>query len=278
MTRSALVVRSWVVVAFLGGTLLAATAPVQADIVIPGRKNVRRDAIVDFGPYADRATGSYKVQSGDTISALAKKHLGAVGRQKEILELNPGLTPEKLKAGATILMPPRVVDAKQGWDFFAVVWGANVERVFHGQRVPYHHYWTSLWAVPRDKSNDLLKMAAVERNKKRDVIEILSKEPWIAKAEAKLCGRVSLSDGSPIASVIETYRVQKIEKGKIVLKKTATQNLDKRKKPIATAGITPHLTPGNGLLILLAACGASGLGFLMLRRRADTQARTVESA
>lgn len=47
----------------------------------------------------------YKVQPGDTLSQLAEKQLGGASRWPEIVALNPGLTPEKLRAGSKIRIP-----------------------------------------------------------------------------------------------------------------------------------------------------------------------------
>ena len=269
MLRALFVVATSFTLLFTGSTTS------RADVVVPGQKKVRRDVIVDFGSYADSATGSHLVKSGDTVSALAKKHLGSVTRQNEILELNPGLTAASLKAGATILIPPRTADSSKSWSFFAIGWGHHVVRAFHGQQLYHHHYSTELWAVPQSKVAEFLKRLQTKPNKKRDAMAALAKESWIAKAPEKLTGYASLSEGSPIASIVETYRVEKIDKGKILLKKTAAQNLNKDKKPLAGAAL--YLTPWNGLLLLLTGCGAAGLGFLARRRRSTTPPRLVEA-
>lgn len=48
---------------------------------------------------------SYKVQKGDTLSAIARRELGAASRSSEIQALNPGLDPAKLKVGQSITLP-----------------------------------------------------------------------------------------------------------------------------------------------------------------------------
>jgi nucleoid-associated protein YgaU len=47
------------------------------------------------------------VQAGDTLSQIAKEHLGSAGPKavKKILDANPGLDPARLKVGATIKIP-----------------------------------------------------------------------------------------------------------------------------------------------------------------------------
>jgi LysM repeat protein len=45
------------------------------------------------------------VRKGDTLSAIARRELGAASRAKEIQALNPGLDPAKLKVGQSIQLP-----------------------------------------------------------------------------------------------------------------------------------------------------------------------------
>ena len=49
----------------------------------------------------------YDVKSGDSLSKISELHLGTWRRMKEITALNPGLTPETLRAGSQIKMPPK---------------------------------------------------------------------------------------------------------------------------------------------------------------------------
>ncbi len=49
--------------------------------------------------------GSYRVRAGDTLSEIAQAELGTYVRWREIVELNPGLDPNRLMAGQEILLP-----------------------------------------------------------------------------------------------------------------------------------------------------------------------------
>lgn len=51
----------------------------------------------------------YEVRSNDTLSEIAMRELGTWKRWKEIVELNPGLDPNRLREGARIVLP---ADAK----------------------------------------------------------------------------------------------------------------------------------------------------------------------
>ena len=55
-----------------------------------------------------RASGKtvrYQIQNGDRLETIAKVHLGSKSRWKEIEALNPGLDPNNLGLGDTILLP-----------------------------------------------------------------------------------------------------------------------------------------------------------------------------
>ncbi|MCP5020625.1 MAG: LysM peptidoglycan-binding domain-containing protein [bacterium] len=52
-------------------------------------------------------SGYYAVKSGDSLSQIAQDELGSMNYQDDIIALNPGLTPENLRAGSEIRMPVR---------------------------------------------------------------------------------------------------------------------------------------------------------------------------
>jgi LysM repeat protein len=60
----------------------------------------------------NRAT--YTVKQGDTLSALALRFLGNSNRWREIAAANPGLTPDTLKAGQSIVIPARSATGQTG--------------------------------------------------------------------------------------------------------------------------------------------------------------------
>jgi len=73
-------------------------------------------AVVPPAPYpaapayqAPAPTGerTYVVQSKDTLWGIATRELGNGRRWHDIADINPGLTPQNLKAGQTIKLPPR---------------------------------------------------------------------------------------------------------------------------------------------------------------------------
>jgi nucleoid-associated protein YgaU len=54
----------------------------------------------------------YEVQKGDTLSEIASAELGTSKRWREIVELNPGLDPARLKVGVRLVLPTEGGSAK----------------------------------------------------------------------------------------------------------------------------------------------------------------------
>jgi nucleoid-associated protein YgaU len=55
-----------------------------------------------------QARATYAVKKGDTLSALAARFLGDRNRWRDIVAANPGVTPETLKAGQSIVIPEMI--------------------------------------------------------------------------------------------------------------------------------------------------------------------------
>jgi nucleoid-associated protein YgaU len=64
-----------------------------------------QDAFATHAPASAAAATTYQVKRGDTLSSIAKSALGAASRYPEILALNPGLDPNRMKIGQTIALP-----------------------------------------------------------------------------------------------------------------------------------------------------------------------------
>ncbi len=54
-----------------------------------------------------RGESTHTIAKGDTLWSLAERYLGSGKRWKEIVAANPGLDPQKLHVGQTIVIPPR---------------------------------------------------------------------------------------------------------------------------------------------------------------------------
>ena len=76
---------------------------------IPTWKNdIVADIQVTGGPAAAPAAGkTYTVKAGDTLSAIAKEHLGSAGAYMKIFELNKDQLsdPDKIKPGQVLRLP-----------------------------------------------------------------------------------------------------------------------------------------------------------------------------
>jgi nucleoid-associated protein YgaU len=93
--------------------MTAAPAP-QAYTPAPAPAPVAVQPVVyDSAPVAQSATpavantsaGSYTVRHGDTLYSIAKSHYGSGKEYTRIVSANPGLTPERLRAGQKIVIP-----------------------------------------------------------------------------------------------------------------------------------------------------------------------------
>lgn len=96
--------------------------PVEAPGVIPAYASAQTPAVdpstmlsaapaapaptVTQTPSAPAGAGKqYKVQKGDTLFRIAHVHYGNGNRWQQIASANPGLTPARLQAGSTIVVP-----------------------------------------------------------------------------------------------------------------------------------------------------------------------------
>jgi nucleoid-associated protein YgaU len=67
---------------------------------------VQQVAFATPAPTASKASAkTYTVRKGDTLFSIAKSQLGSGREWQKIAAANPGLTPQKLKAGQQIAMP-----------------------------------------------------------------------------------------------------------------------------------------------------------------------------
>lgn len=107
-----LVVKRWKLKDSFIAAIAAANPAANLRLLRPGQKL----AIPDPSPYVkkkstgtepgtSRTTRRYSVEIGDTLQNIAYRHLGAHKRWKDILDLNPGLNPERLMPGQEIYLP-----------------------------------------------------------------------------------------------------------------------------------------------------------------------------
>lgn len=84
---------------------------VHADVLDVGGSDlvfVSADArVADALPAATAETSprSVRVEAGQTLFAIAREHLGDGARWRDLLDANPGLDPQHLRAGQTLRLP-----------------------------------------------------------------------------------------------------------------------------------------------------------------------------
>ncbi len=102
----------------------AAAAPVPADsyepldmgdfeevaVVDSGAGEVVEMVLVEEPPAEAAETVTYKVQKGDTLSAISLRFYGSAGQWKKILDANPALNgnPNKIRVGQSLTIPDPV--------------------------------------------------------------------------------------------------------------------------------------------------------------------------
>ncbi|MFT5049938.1 MAG: nucleoid-associated protein YgaU [Chlamydiales bacterium] len=88
---------------------------VGAKISLPGRAGSAA-VVSTVTPRTERArpaaassntSGKYTVRKGDVLSRVAQVQLGSASRWREIVELNPGLDPNRMHVGTKLVMPGR---------------------------------------------------------------------------------------------------------------------------------------------------------------------------
>jgi len=78
------------------------TAPVSTK----ARHQVKAASSARESTHVAKADGKkYTIQKGDSLMKIAKKEYGKSGEYKKILAANPGLNPDKLMVGKTIVIP-----------------------------------------------------------------------------------------------------------------------------------------------------------------------------
>lgn len=90
----------------LGEALEAAPADVESSHLLPGEEYApEQRPIAEKEPVTAPAGRTYVVKGGDTLSEIAQRELGSSRRWQEIVALNPGLDPARLRAGKELRMP-----------------------------------------------------------------------------------------------------------------------------------------------------------------------------
>ena len=88
-----------------GGTVSGTTTPITVDTTSTTVTTTPTYTPTTTPPTTGRRT--YVIQRSDTLWGISKRFLGAGNRWREILAVNPGLQPRRLRIGQEIVIPPR---------------------------------------------------------------------------------------------------------------------------------------------------------------------------
>ncbi len=93
----------------VGKRLTLPTAAEVADFAKPAGGSAASQAAIEAGPAtADIAElRKYEIQRGDTLDGLARRFLGGSARTGDILKLNPGIDPARMRIGQVVVLPVR---------------------------------------------------------------------------------------------------------------------------------------------------------------------------
>ena len=62
-------------------------------------------AVREVDVRAEAPRDRHVVAPGETLTAIARQNLGDAGRWREIVALNPGLSPDRMSVGASLILP-----------------------------------------------------------------------------------------------------------------------------------------------------------------------------
>ena len=78
--------------------------PIASATPAPSQVLAEPDTVTTQTP-GSAAGGSYTVKKGDTLYKLAREHYGDGKQWQRIASANPGITPQSLKVGQTLIIP-----------------------------------------------------------------------------------------------------------------------------------------------------------------------------
>lgn len=235
----------------------AAAAP---DMVPLGWRgvDVRRD--VDSDVFRERCCVQYAVRKGDTLAAIAQRHLGGAQRALELIELNDGLEPTRLRIGQRIWLPPRDAKAPRRFVFLtATGLGFQPTGYAIGDRV-YAKYSDYAFVVV-----DAAHVEQLQKTEGWDQIVAMQKEKKLQAATGTSVSPL-VRNGSPVRRIVETIRVRCDQDGRYEVESSA-QRFGADDKPIKKGA--PLGERGEQWLLLL---GLGGAGLVWRRRRAAAAA------
>ncbi len=265
---------------------VAAAPPAAADLIAPGTKFVRNQAVIDAGRFDDYCEHSRLIREGDTLEKIAREVYGDPTRVADLLRCNEGLVPEKLKVGATLVLAPKkapIAGSSEaiGWHFY-VGSGydtlAEADRVFPGVefRAPRRGYYVV--AVDAAHAADFAHLRETD-GKQRQPEGWAAALPWLCLTPSvRTHDAIEASSAAEtITTTLELREVDASAKGakrwQVVAGKQ--ERFDEKGKPVVGGWLGGDAGGGPGAaraVALLALSLIGAVGLLALRRRAPAVA------
>gem|GEM_PF-4062906 len=109
----------------------------------------RHEFHVDAVGLLGRTSWVVRVERGDTLGALAQRHLGTVKRTADVQRLNPGVNAKVLRVGQGIVLPPK---STTGWlELYAATPGGIAHPVGLGEPAVLPLAPVTVFAVPHER-------------------------------------------------------------------------------------------------------------------------------
>jgi LysM repeat protein len=228
------------------GLLVGLEGPASAQEAAPPHLPPVHEVHVDGVGALGKSTTTIRVEKGDTLGGLAQRHLGTVRLTKEILRHNPGLTATSLRAGQSLVLPPR---SATGWtDLYVALPGGIAQPVSVGKPATLPFGPVTVFAVPHARAQAL---RALDRDR-RLVEPLLRADAEVARSPAfEPVGDVA----EGVARALTKVRVTAIADGRVELKV-----LDRQVVTVAaTSGGSGGAQRSRGGLIVPLGLVAAGL-------------------
>ena len=203
-----------------------ALAPMaRADVLSPGTRYVRMEAVVELGALADQSWAVHVVKPNDSLWKIARTHYGDGERWGEIAAANSGVDPKRLRPGARLELPPKtrfvMKDGRRisltAWRFY---WWPDPRMttdgpvlVAPGEKVGSARYSGVLIAIPHERKLELEK--AVARGV-HDAWDLAMKVPEIAKSES-VTMRGAVKKADPTRTIVTVCTLKSVAKGSITM-------------------------------------------------------------
>lgn len=236
------------------------------DIIPRGYHGISVTVRFEAKPLLEHCCTQHIVKKGETLSKIATARLWGAEAIKDIVALNPGLTPDVLKVGQRIWLPPTDKTARTqaktyafsatGWQFG---WGSKPFVALASPPPPRYGVLT-LFLV---HEKHLKAVQAAKNNS--DLVQGFLKDGRIQPIKVSCPGRL-VKDGDPTHKRVDTVTFKRDKKGKFSGAVTSVR-YDKKGKVITPATIKKLGSKQGSWLLMLPACG---LGWLLLRRRRAT--------